>query len=584
MSVVFASPDSREFAVAHEDVGARVARLVALYDRCDVRRGERHRPTPDEVAAFEEVLGETNDLSAHARTLTAYLLAFVSTDAGDATAARLLSALETELATLQTLGKRFEAWVSTLGADNLVAASTAASDHAYPLRRAEAAADHQMSEDEEGLASELSLTGSSAWNRLHGDYTSGLTATVDGETLPITVVRSMATHPDARTREAAYRAEVDTWRQAAVPLAAALNAIKGEANVVNRRRGWTDALDPALWANGVDRRTLDAMQEAAVASFPDFRRYLAAKSRLLGHDAALPWWDLFAPVGPATRVGWDTAVDAVERAFSGYSAPLAALVGRAVSERWIDAEPRAGKRGGGFCMPLRDDESRVMINFDESWDGVQTLAHELGHAYHNTALGQRTALQRRTPMALAETASIFCETLMVAAGLEGATDIERLALLNVDLTGSCQVVVDIHSRFLFETAVCSRRETGTISAPELCDLMREAQRATYGDGVDEATYHPYMWALKPHYYSSAFYNWPYTFGLLFGIGLFAQYERDPERFRSGYDDLLSATGLASATDLAAGFGIDIGSTDFWTASLDVVRGRIDEFVRLAALA
>jgi oligoendopeptidase F len=232
-------------------------------------------------------------------------------------------------------------------------------------------------------------------------------------------------------------------------------------------------------------------------------------------------------------------------------------------------------------MSVRDDESRVLLNFDGSWSGVQTLAHELGHAYHNTALAPRTPLQRQTPMALAETASIFCETLMVAAGLARASEADRLVLLNVDLTGACQVVVDIHSRFLFESAVFDQRRSGTIGVPDLCALMTGAQAATYGDAVEPDTYHPYMWAVKPHYYSTAFYNWPYTFGLLFGIGLFARYQHDADGFRAGYDDLLSSTGLAAATDLAARFGIDIASTAFWTSSLDVLRERIDEFVRLA---
>ncbi len=221
----------------------------------------------------------------------------------------------------------------------------------------------------------------------------------------------------------------------------------------------------------------------------------------------------------------------------------------------------------------------MLLNFDGSWDSANTLAHELGHAYHNTTLAARTALQRRTPMALAETASIFCETLMTAASLDGTTGAQRLARLDTDLIGSCQVVVDIDSRFRFEQQVFERRRAGTLGVPELCQLMTDAQAATYGDGL--STGHPYMWAVKPHYYSSAFYNWPYTFGLLFGLGLYAAYQADPVGFRGGYDDLLSSTGLASAADLAARFGIDITSMAFWSSSLDVIRARIDEFVALS---
>jgi oligoendopeptidase F len=182
-------------------------------------------------------------------------------------------------------------------------------------------------------------------------------------------------------------------------------------------------------------------------------------------------------------------------------------------------------------------------------------------------------------MALAETASIFCETIVVEAGLASAPTDERLVILDTDLQGATQVVVDIHSRFLFESELCRRREARTLSVGELCELMLDAQARSYGDGLDPGRRHEYMWAVKAHYFTP-FYNWPYTFGLLFGIGLFARYRDDPERFRQGYDDLLSSTGLGTAAELAARFDIDVGSRDFWDASLSVIRSRIDEFVRL----
>jgi oligoendopeptidase F len=226
------------------------------------------------------------------------------------------------------------------------------------------------------------------------------------------------------------------------------------------------------------------------------------------------------------------------------------------------------------------------MNYDGSFDSVQTLAHELGHAYHNANLASRPPLLRPTPMALAETASIFCETIMVQAGLEGAGDRERLALLNVDLLGATQVVVDIDSRFRFESELFRRRADAPLSVQELSDAMTAAQAQTYGDGVDPATYHPWMWAVKPHYYSvhSHFYNWPYCFGLLFGIGLYARYLADPVAFRADYDDLLSATGMLDARELASRFGIDLCDLGFWRSSLDVIRARIDDFVALAARA
>lgn len=585
VSTVFPSLASREFAAAHEQLTATIDRLVALYDEHDVRGGDR---AVDDAAveSFEQVVDATNAAREAVRVVIAFVHAFVSTDATDEEAQAIDSRLKAQLAPLGALSSRFDAWVAALGPDALTARSSVAADHAWPVQRAGESARHLMSEDQENLYSELRVTGSLAWNRLWSDVTSQLRTAVTGadgtvEELPITVVRAMASAAERDRRRAAYDAELAGYRSVEIPLAAAMNAIKGETIAVNRRRSWEDALAPNLFSNNVERATLEAMQEAVVASFPDFRRYLQAKARLFG-DQQLAWFDLFAPVpGTVTARTWEEATASVLSNFGAFSPSLRGLAERAFDERWIDAAPRAGKSGGAFCMGVRDEESRILMNFDGTLDGVQTLAHELGHAYHNTTLANRTPLQRQTPMALAETASIFCETLVVNAALANAAENERLALLETDLSGAAQVVVDIHSRFLFERSVFEARKDGTLSPAALCGLMADAQEATYGDGLHPEFRHPYMWAVKPHYYGTSFYNWPYTFGLLFGIGLFARYQVEPDQFRANYDDLLSSTGLGSAAELASRFGIDVRTPEFWTASLDVIRGRIDEYCALA---
>jgi pepF/M3 family oligoendopeptidase len=324
------------------------------------------------------------------------------------------------------------------------------------------------------------------------------------------------------------------------------------------------------------------MLTAAREALPDFRRYLRAKAHALGLQK-LSWYDLFAPVGGEGRVWeYEEARDFIIKQFGTYSSRLSDFAARAFRERWIDAEPRPGKVDGAYCTWLRKDESRVFANYKPAFGGVRTLAHELGHGYHNLNLAQRTMMQRSTPMTLAETASIFCETIIRHAALRNAGEQEQIAILEGTLQSECQVVVDILSRFLFEQRVFERRRQRELSIEEFNALMLEAQRETYGDGLDENVLHPYMWAMKPHYYSShlSFYNYPYMFGLLFGLGLYAQYQQDPERFKQGYDELLASTGLADAATLAARFGIDIRSTDFWRSSLDIVRGDIERFEEL----
>jgi oligoendopeptidase F len=231
-------------------------------------------------------------------------------------------------------------------------------------------------------------------------------------------------------------------------------------------------------------------------------------------------------------------------------------------------------------MGIRPGESRILMNYKPAFGGVNTLAHELGHAYHNLQLRERTPLQRQTPMTLAETASIFCETIVRQAALKNADAAEELAIIEAALESSTQVVVDISSRFLFEQRVLEKRGERELSGDELCALMLETQRETYGDGLDENALHPYMWAVKGHYYGATFYNYPYLFGLLFGLGLYAQYQQEPESFRARYDALLADTGTADAATLAARFGINLRAPDFWRASLAIIKQDINRFEAL----
>jgi pepF/M3 family oligoendopeptidase len=580
------SVNARTFVDDVEGLTADIGRLEAAFDAHGVRATPPRPVEPSDATAADLVIAGWNDVSARHQVLNACAHATLTTDSRDECAVAAASEVEAAGARLRPLLARLADWVDGLGVDDLAAVSDQAREHHGPLLRLAERAAHQMSEAEEGLHAELTPTGSGAWARLHAAVTSQLTAPVafpDGSAprLPMPAVRGLASHADPAVRRAAYDTEVVAWRDVAVVCAAAMNAIKGEAVVVDRRRRWESPVDASLFANSVSRPTFDAMQAAVDGALDDFRRWMRAKARLHGHADALPWWDLVAPspVG-APDVSWSSGIDTVRDAFGRYDGRLAGLVDRALDERWIDAEPRDGKRGGAFCMAVAGDRSLVLVNWTGGTDSMRTVAHELGHAFHNTTLAARTPLQRRLPMALAETASIFCETLVVDASLRNASGATRLAMLDADLRAASQVVVDIRSRFLFEQAVFERRRRRALGVSELDDLMLAAQDAAYGGGLDQATALAAMWVVKPHYYGSQFYNWPYTYGLLFGLGLFSRFRDDPDRFRDGYEDLLSRAGMDSAEELGAGFGLDVTDEGFWQASVDVLRDRIDEYERL----
>ncbi len=527
------------------------------------------------------------------RTLRAYVASFAATDSYNSEARRIMSELEMLRVRLSRQGVLFQGWMGAINQDSktmpgILAQGGAPAEHSFFLHETAEQSRFLMSEDEETLASELSLSGASAWGKLQGVVTSQLKVPFerDGktETLPITVIINLRNDPDGDIRRRAYEAELAAWEKASEPLAACLNGVKGAVITLNKRRGREDALHQALDQARIGRETLEAMMDAMRKYFPALRRYWKSKASRLG-VSKLPWWDLMAPMGRSDkRYSFDEARDFILDHFGRFSPRLAGLSQRAFQNRWIDAEPRDGKRGGAFCMSVPAvDESRILCNFDGSLGQLQTIAHELGHAYHNECQVGKTFLQVQTPMTLAETASIFCQTIITEAALSQAADVEQeLAILEDFLIDSSQLVVDISSRFLFEKEVFERRAQAELSASDFCEIMTRAQMDTYGEGLDEKHVHPYMWTWKPHYYSAglSFYNFPYAFGLLFSLGLYAIYKQRGNEFVREYDELLSMTGEGTAADLAARFDIDIRKGSFWEGSLKLIEDRIERYVSL----
>jgi oligoendopeptidase F len=594
LASIFPGLDSPEYARAKAELRKSVEALRSAMDARSVGATPKPIPTRSEqIATFDMLIDQLNDLYVRFGTLRAFLAGFIATDAFNDRAQAEASSLQPLGSELSFLSTRFTAWVGALDPEALLRGSERAKEHAYFVHRSQEEAAHLMGSEAEELAAALYPSSGGAWSKLHGDLISRETVRAvlpgRGESeYPLTELRNLQGDPDPDVRRGAYEAELELLERNAVAFAAALNSIKGQVNELSQRRGWASALDEALFANRITAQSLAAMQSACEARFPLFRRYLRAKARFLGRET-LAWYDLLAPVGIGAprRFSWDEAQAFVVEAFGSYSEGLAAFAQRSFDENWHDVPPRKGKRNGAFCMSVPGvQESRLLHNFGGSLDDVFTLAHELGHAYHNACAFARgrTELQSDTPMTLAETASIFCETVVVNALLARADDRERLAILEQDLLGSTQLVVDIHSRFLFERAVFERRRERELSVAELKALMLEAQAATYGDALAEDGRHPLMWAHKGHYYSvgRSFYNFPYTFGYLFGLGLYAQYQERPEGWHERYDALLASTGMEDANTLAARFGIDLENSAFWEASLQVAEARVEEYEALVA--
>ncbi len=587
---VFPALDSPEFEKA-------LQALITQIDAFETFFSEKVLPNEAQASAdlakiADEIINRFNKSNDLAETIGAYIYSFITTDSFNQLAKRMLSQFEQVEVRLRMLGVQSQQWIGSI-ADKLPEVfqnSDVAKTHAFFLNETAEQSRYLMTEAEESLAAALSLSGTSGWDKLQGTVTSQMKIPfeLDGEVQELSspALINLHSHPDEDVRRRAYNAEMEAWESVLEPLAAAMNGIKGAVNTLNERRGREDALHSSIDAARIDRETLNAMLEAMKDSFPVFRRYFHAKAKRLGKEK-LPWWDLFAPVGSAEKTySYEEASAFILEQFGKFSPKLKDLAARAFNENWIDAEQRVGKRGGAFCMGVPNvKESRILSNFDGTFDQVSTLAHELGHAFHNECIfdAGKTSLQGQTPMTLAETASIMCETVVVNAILEQTTDPdEELAILETALIGSSQVIVDIYSRYLFEKEVFERRADAELSAEELSEIMERAQKATYGDALDEEHLHKYMWTWKPHYYSAdlSFYNYPYAFGLLFATGLYAIYEQRGDEFVPDYINLLASTGEGRAAELAVRFGINIRDKKFWADSLKVIEKQVDRYCEL----
>lgn len=477
------------------------------------------------------------------------------------------------------------------GLDNLealIAQSDYLKTHAFYLRRLKARCAHMLSDDEEVVIAKMMMTGSSSWSMLQEKLTSMLEVQVDHPSVsgPVTLseARAMAYSPDQSLRKAAYEAELIASASIEESIAAALNSIKGEVITLTERRGFSAPLDDALFRTKMQRETLDALIGAIEAYLPKIRAYYKKKGQLLGDDKGIKFYNLFAPVGSSSKAySYEEGMAFVIENFYTFSQRLGDYATRARDERWIDVEPKPGKVGGAYCAPIPSEkEARILLNYKGSLGDVITAAHELGHGFHDDMLKDCSPLNIDVPMPLAETASTFCETIVGRAALKSVAPEERVTVLENSLQDAGQCIVDIYSRYLFESRVFEQRKAGSISAAELKDMMLQAQADAYGDGMDPEYRHGYMWLNKGHYYSATynFYNFPYAFGLLFAKGLYKIYQEEGEAFIPKYEQLLTFTGQETIENVCASVGIDVTDISFWKNSLDVICEEIEAFIEL----
>ena len=451
---------------------------------------------------------------------------------------------------------------------------------------------HQMERKEESMANDLQRFGGDAWSKLHEQIISNLVDKETGKTF--NQLRNDAYSPDRNIRKESYYKEIALLEQNQIAISSALNNIKGATISLNKKRNWGDgfegAINRSLFSSRLSRKSLDALISAIEDSIPMWQEYLFEKAKALnlkdekGNSEKCSFYDIFAPLiteSSDKEKDWtyQEAKEFIINKFSEFSSHMGDFVKTAFEENWVDAEIRKGKVGGAFCIdfPLQK-VSRVLTNFSGTTSDILTLAHELGHAYHHFCIKDLDYNLCSYPMTLAETASIFSETMVTNSMLKTANLSEKINLLEMHLSDSCQTLLDILSRFYFEKSVFEERENKELVAEDFCRLMNDAQNKTYGNSLTE-TKHPYLWAVKTHYYSPSldFYNFPYAFGQLFALGLYSQYKESPKEFPSQYQELLKNTGSMTCEEVCKLAGFDITTKDFWLSGIKELKLEFEEW-------
>lgn len=537
--------------------------------------------------SLENWLKHEQELYALARNVRAYVSLVMAVDSTNATASSMAGRIMGMISGLSVPSAQFNAFVADHADDleNWFNESDIIKEHEFLLKNIIKGASHDLSDAVEEALSKMAINAGANWDALHSHLTANTTIDYEGQTHTLTSLRNLAYSDNAEVRKSAYEAELKISEKMEDSIAFALNSIKGEVNEVNALRKYTSPLERTLEQSYMSEKTLNALMGAIEKYTPEFRRYLKHKGKLLGHKNGLPFYDLFAPFESKIKKTYtvEESKTFITDSFREFSDDLADMTSRAYDDRWIDFYPKEGKRGGAFCSNLPQiKQSRIMSNFDGSTSAVITLAHELGHAYHGLRTENHSILNTGYSMPVAETASTFCENLVLNAALKVSSHEEKLILLENSLQDSTQIIVDIASRYKFETEVFKRRNDEFLFASDLKDIMIQAQKDTYGDGLDENALHPYMWLNKGHYYSTglSFYNFPYAFGGLFALGLYAKFEAEGKSFVAQYDNLLTATTTMTCEDVAQLAGIDVEDSKFWESSLDQIVKRIDEFISL----
>ncbi len=538
---------------------------------------------------IQEFLSINNEYKRLYIMLYSYTYLIANADFENVEAINILDDIENKNSDITEAYVKFSRWLRNIkNLDKIIEESSYLLEHKFYLKELLLKSKYLLSEKEELIISKMQSSGSKAWEKLYmeliGTTTTDITINGIVENLTISEIRNIAYEKNAMLRKTAYYSEVNLCKKISQVCCTCLNEINGEALTIYEMRGYKSPLEKVLIESRMDFKTLNVMVSAIRESLPMFHKYFCKKAEMLGHKAKIPFYDIYAPINESSKkLSYMDAENLIVSGFKTFSEKMSCFAKKAFENKWIDAESRKNKSNFGLSVdifPIK--ESRIITNFSGNYIDVTVLAHELGHAYHSSNLFGESMLNTDYPTPIAETASIFCETIINNELLKKLTSNEALVILERSISDAAYYIVDFYGRYLFENELFKRRKSGSLSCEELNELMAKCMAKAYGNSIESETIHPYMWMNKVGYFMSGneFLNFPYSFGVIFSKGLYAEYIKRGQGFVEEYDEFLSKTSKNNIVDIAKTMNIDVHSTEFWKNSLKIIERDIEKFISI----
>lgn len=575
--------ESKAFHTYLSDIEKEIVKLTAEVDSYSPEQ-------PNGMTGLENIVEHMEKITKKAREAFAFISCLSAQDVNDTKASLLVgkrSEIKAKLDAIQTnLEQKFiqideAAWSDMLKSDALQEVS-------FVLNENRERAEERLSVDEEVLINDLEVDGYHGWGQMYDTIVGDMQVELEehGKTNVYSVgqAANKIVNPDRNIRKHVFSQISKAWKENADLFGQTLNHLAGFRLQKYRHRGWDDVLKEPLAINRMQKETLDAMWTAITNNKQYFVEFLNKKAELLGIEK-LSMYDISAPVSESVKkMPYTQGADFIIEQFGKFSPKMADFAKMAFEKRWIEAEDRAGKRPGGFCTSFPDSEqTRIFMTYSGTSSNIATLAHELGHAYHQHVMNDVNGLNQRYAMNVAETASTFAEMIVADAAVKNARNAEeKLALLEDKIQRSVAFFMNIHARFLFETWFYEERKQGLVPVDRLNELMVEAQKEAYCDALEE--YDENFWSSKLHFHITGvpFYNFPYTFGYLFSLGIYAAAKEQGNDFEDDYIALLRDTGKMNVEELAdKHLHVDLTKPEFWESALKLCIADVKEFLTLA---